>query len=213
MDLTQMYHKASISETTLIISNIIPIIGVLFFHWDIFTILFLYWSESAIIGFFNVIKMALALGISLKRNEAVAPMANAIQKIFMIPFFIIHYGGFMIVHLVFIIVLFGPISTMSNRDQIISTFLVVILGWLSLTISHGISFYTNYLQKKEYETATINGLMMQPYGRIIIMHLTIIFGAFILILTGGPAWVLALMVILKTGLDLRAHRKEHPLHT
>jgi len=51
-----------ISIGSLILSNLIPLIGVLFFGWDVSTILILYWSENVIIGFYNIFKMAMARG-------------------------------------------------------------------------------------------------------------------------------------------------------
>jgi hypothetical protein len=51
--------------------------------------------------------------------------------------------------------------------------------------------------------------MMAPYRRIIVMHLTIIFGGWLVLLLETPAPALALLVALKTVVDLRAHRREH----
>jgi len=42
-----------ISTGSLILSNLVPLFGVLFFGWSISTILILYWSENAIIGFYK----------------------------------------------------------------------------------------------------------------------------------------------------------------
>ena len=43
----------------LIAVNLIPLFGVLFFGWSLFSIMFLYWIENGIIGFFNILKIAL----------------------------------------------------------------------------------------------------------------------------------------------------------
>ena len=44
----------------LIAVNLIPLFGVLFFGWSLFSIMFLYWIEKGIIGLFNVFKIALS---------------------------------------------------------------------------------------------------------------------------------------------------------
>ncbi len=50
----------AISVLFLIAVNTIPFFGVLFFGWSLFSIMFLYWIENGIIGFFNIFKIALA---------------------------------------------------------------------------------------------------------------------------------------------------------
>jgi len=40
--------------------------------------------------------------------------------------------------------------------------------------------------------------MAEPYGRIIVLHLTIIFGAVLVALAGEPAAGIALLAVLKT---------------
>ena len=42
----------------LVVSNAIPIFGVCFLGWDVYTILLLFWSENLIAGVFNVLAMA-----------------------------------------------------------------------------------------------------------------------------------------------------------
>jgi hypothetical protein len=44
----------------LIAVNTIPLFGVLYFGWSLFSIMFLYWLENGIVGVFNVFKIALA---------------------------------------------------------------------------------------------------------------------------------------------------------
>jgi hypothetical protein len=51
--------------------------------------------------------------------------------------------------------------------------------------------------------------MFQPYGRLVILHITIIFGAFAVIGLGQPVALVALLVILKTAVDLLFHLREH----
>jgi hypothetical protein len=84
------------------------------------------------------------------------------------------------------------------------------LGWaiLGLTVSRGISFMTNYIGKGEYQRASLQQLMSQPYGRIVVMHLAILFGGFIMLALHSPMVGLVLLVVLKTALDLSSHAKE-----
>jgi uncharacterized membrane protein YphA (DoxX/SURF4 family) len=52
----------------------------------------------------------------------------------------------------------------------------------SLFISHGVSFFMNYLGRQEYLDADRKRLMSEPYNRIFIMHLTVIIGGFLTML-------------------------------
>jgi len=76
-------------------------------------------------------------------------------------------------------------------------------------VSHGVSFAVNFIGRREYAGETIAALMTAPYRRIVVMHLTIIFGGGLVMLLGTPLAALVLLVVLKTVVDLRAHRKAH----
>jgi hypothetical protein len=84
------------------------------------------------------------------------------------------------------------------------------LGWalLSLVASHGLSFYWNYIRNGEYRRASLQALMMQPYGRVFVLHFTVLFGGWIVMMLGSPLFALVLLVALKTAADLRAHKAE-----
>jgi hypothetical protein len=186
------------SVLVLIAANLVPLFGVYFFGWNTGEILLLYWSESAIIGFYTVAKMVVAKlppkQVKLYAGSENASMAANALKFFYIPFFIVHYGGFMLGHLVFIMVLFAPSFSLGFLAG-------MAVGFASLLVSHGVSFVTNYLEKKEYEKTSIDRLMFSPYPRIIAMHLTIIFGAFI----NAP---LVILIAGKTAIDLWSHLEE-----
>ena len=46
----------------LLFANAIPLLGVLFFGWNVWTILIVYWLENGIVGAFNIAKMWKAEG-------------------------------------------------------------------------------------------------------------------------------------------------------
>jgi hypothetical protein len=53
--------------------------------------------------------------------------------------------------------------------------------------------------------------MMQPYGRVVVLHLAILGGGFLVMLMGMPVAGLVLLIVLKIGLDVLAHAKQHVL--
>jgi hypothetical protein len=80
---------------------------------------------------------------------------------------------------------------------------------VALFLSHGWSFVANYLGKGEYRRISVQTLMMQPYKRVVLLHITIIFGGFLMMALNSPLMGLLFFILLKTGMDLRAHLKEH----
>jgi hypothetical protein len=199
--------KFSNSEKSLILINLIPLFGVLFFNWSVTTILLIYWTESLVIGFFSILKIFYYTPLK-KTDEAPLPM-----RIFISAFFTFHYGGFMMGHLIFIfaITFFGkgvtPYSALLPiiKDSIIP----VISSFLFLAISHTISFNQNFIKNKEYtKTKKRENVMVAPYKRIFLMQIVLIFGGILSTVFNSSA-IIALFVILKIFLDIFAHRKEH----
>jgi hypothetical protein len=79
---------------------------------------------------------------------------------------------------------------------------------LALFVSHGVSFVSNFLRRREHAGMTLGALMSAPYNRVVLMQLTLIFGGWILLLIRDPRPALALLIVLKVGADLYAHRRE-----
>jgi len=189
------------SVGSLILVNLVPILGVLFLGWNAAAIVALYWFENVVVGFFNVLKMARAEGPTRRfRMRVNGKPRNTQPKAFLIPFFMVHFGMFTFGHGVFVFSLFA------KEMPPIGTFF---WGALALFISHGVSFFTHFIRNEEYKRISAGELFFQPYKRIVIMHLTIIFGAWLAVSVGLPAMVLVLLVILKIIVDAWAHKKEH----
>lgn len=205
----------------LLVANAVPLFGVLFLGWDAFYIVVLYWAENVVIGFYNVLKMVFA---------AVPHPAAHVGKLFLIPFFIVHYGGFTAVHGFFVLALFhkGEGPSMPAGQMSWPCFLVFVqmllnvikyayliipsqvrIAVLALFASHGVSFVQNYLLKGEYAAAKPNELMGSPYGRVVVMHVAILAGGFLVMAFGSPAPLLVVLVVLKTILDINLHNREH----
>ncbi len=157
----------------------------------------LYWAESAIIGFWNVCKIAVI-------GKWFALLAG--------PFFIGHFGGFMAVHFLFVYTLFvkGIQGSDSGGDlaEVAGLFIALWPALLALFLSHGYSFFANFLGRQEYRGRTVGDQMGEPYSRIIFMHLVLIFGGGLTLVLGSPTPVLLLVIGAKIWFDLRAHLKE-----
>jgi hypothetical protein len=229
----QDFSDYKTSAYALIAANALPFFGVLFLGWDAFSIVVLYWTENVVIGAINVLKMLtcspdanhLVWGdvdpsdklnrerMERSRGDSVRMLRFAQQasKLFYVPFFIVHYGMFCLVHGVFIFAIFGreaggfgEFGGLANFRQVFSE---QHLWWAvaALAGSHLWSFAVNYIGRGEYRRTPILTLMGQPYGRIVILHVAILIGGFIAMALGSNVFVLLLLVLGKTLLDLSLH--------
>ena len=145
----------------LVVANIIPLIGVLFFGWSVWNILVIYWLENGIVGVINVLKMSAATGD--ETTPGLTFMVNgrpssSATKFGLIPFFIVHYGIFWFVHGVFVLTLPAFFSLMSDSGMTLDVG-PVLFAAAGLAVSHGLSFWWNFLRGGEYRRTTAGALM------------------------------------------------------
>lgn len=186
------------SVLALLAANLAPLAGLIFFEWNVREIMMLYWAESAVIGFYNVLKLAVISGPGV---------------LFLAPLFVGHFGGFMAIHFFFLYSIFGTgvgAPDMNARPFKALAEIFVPLGptLAAYFVSHGVSFYVNFLRRKEYAGRTAQQQMSEPYRRIVAMQLMIILGVWLCILLKSPQPMLILVIAVKTAMDLYAHRKE-----
>jgi len=213
--------RGALSVWALIVTNLIPIGGVLFLGWDAANVVLLYWAENLIIGFYGLLRIA-AMSVE-------SPIEH-LGKVFMIPFFTLHFGGFCAVHGLFLMLLLGAGGEPEPVFQSLSwpgplVFMQLLISvvahlWrtrppemtlplIALFASHGISFFENYVMGGEYRAARGKDQMARPYKRIVITHITILAGAVPVLAFGAPVALLLVLVALKLAFDLYHHIKSH----
>jgi hypothetical protein len=228
--LLRMYRATSsrLAIALLLVVNLIPLAGAIFWGWNVFTLLILYWLENGIVGVFNVLKMALAQG-PLDTRSGAPEIVTTVSRLTLIPFFIVHYGIFWVVHGVFVLSLptfIGLTSSMPifppdggstlpggfpgvESETFGPRWDLVALGAIALAISHGVSFVFNYLGRGEFRTARLGMLMFAPYVRLVALHVTIIVGGMLSIALGSPVGSMIVLVPIKIAIDLALHVREH----
>jgi hypothetical protein len=212
-------YMTNIPLLALVAANVVPLWGVVFLGWDAFYILLLYWAENIAVGFYNILKIAF-----LKVPRPI----DHLGKLFIIPFFVVHYGGFMAGHGLFLLFLFKKTDgqfIQGNDWPCFLVFIQLLLGVLkqaysiipanmkyalaALFVSHGISFIYNYLLKGEFAVSKADRLMGQPYARVVVMHIALLAGGFLTVAIGQPIGVLLVLVVLKMIIDVKLHLREH----
>jgi Family of unknown function (DUF6498) len=261
----QLYRRTADSRSALalVLANLVPLVGVVFFGWSLWTILVLYWIENGIVGVWNIPRMLLArgsilaglgsqfgfarrVGVELMSEPAglrseLAAGAPADEssgaglplgaRAGLAAFFVIHYGIFWLGHGFFVLLLPTFLGMRASIDAMPAidpetglpmlgvvggtnafgtiVWSSVAIGAVALFLSHGVSFVVNYVGQREYLRRSAISQMAAPYGRVVVLHLTILFGGFAIVLFGAPVFALVVLVILKTALDLRLHLREH----
>ncbi len=203
-----------LSAAVLVVVNCIPIVGVIFFGWDVFLILVSYWVENVIVGFYNILRI----------HWHDSPLKFSSGKIFLIVFFLFHFGGFTYLHGDTILLIFGPEAPVNPGEDLTTSLSAIwpdVMEMLAarrvpLTImlaslfgSHSISFFGNYLLKGERHRTTFKKLMLRPYRRIVVMHITVGIGGILVQITGSHKAILCVLVVMKIGMDLYGHYHEH----
>ena len=232
------------SAKVLILANLLPLFGVLFLDWSVFNIVVLYWMENLVLGVINILKMITCKPDVSKidvggfipgkvseeqRDEIMGQFesvggvkamttGHTVMKLFMIPFFTVHYFGFCAGHGIFVFAFFGRDAghgvsghglsgAFDQLPQLLTgTFALAAIG---LIVSHLFSFFSNYLGRGENRKTIVPLLMFKPYGRIVVLHIAIIFGGFLVVALGIPMGLLLIMVVGKIILDLKMHLLEH----
>ncbi len=203
----------------LVIANLIPLAGVLFFDWSARNLLLLYWLENLVVGGYTLLRMLHAGGL-----KALFPAA----------FFSFHYSFFCAGHGMFILALatqgadaadapagfdddaWGPLLPFHMLAGLIAEITrdapgLLTLPLLAFVVSHGISTVVHHFTGGEDAGRDADDIMFDPYKRIVALHLAILFGAFLVIGSGGGslAPALAILVALKIAIDLHQHRSAH----
>ena len=209
---------------TTLVGNLIPLFGVLYWGWDTFQLLMLYWMETVILAFWTLRRLArLPAGQAgnITINGKTGPATNAV----LVGFFAFHSGIFIVVHLVFLWVLFsgawlkkvhGPASFFTELLLVNGIWVALVLFFIAAWVSFLVDAKPHFQRKFEqaYRSTPLVaqalekaggdgvGAVVGPlYVRIIIMLVAILFGAWFAQVIGSLA-PLVLVIALKTLVDL-----------
>ena len=198
-------------------ANIATIAAAVWADWGLGQLLWPYWLQSVIIGFYARRRILALQDFSTEgfriNKRAVAPTAQTAN------FFAMHYGGFHLFYLFFLLAFAasadpsGHVPVTNTETGEVSMMHVGHTGGLDLLIylALGVSFWLSHrgshrehVQADLRRKPNIGTLMFLPYLRVIPMHLTIILGAAL-----GGSLALALFATLKTVADVAMHKVEH----
>ena len=178
------------------IANIIPLLGVLFFRWDLFQILLGYWAEFLIISFFGVLLLIARGFVSFG------------------IFLLLQTAGFALISLPIVAMLLHPeiVPVIAQeailQKQLMGTWLLLQRAAIGLFFSvagFACSVATRFWQdvrQKEFGDFRAIRVIFSIYGRLLFLFAVIFFGAFIFSKTDDSRWVLVVFIFLKTMVDM-----------
>lgn len=189
----------TLSEVGLLLANATPIFGILFLGWNGYTLMFLYFAETLIVGIISAVKM-----IVVGSRDSVKPVIKFLLSL--APF------------LVFLLLIVEINANLDTYDEASTFSLVVKVFWdgvvstwfslLAIALSHVFSFVFNFLGKQEYQRVTLDQLQVQPWRRVIIMWLSLIPAFMIFGWVPIPYVVPIALLLMKTLFDLAEHREQ-----
>jgi len=187
--------------------NLIPLIGVLFWGWSAFALIFLYWLENVAIGVRTL--------ASMFANAAVTGGMNWLGALLLGAFFTFHYGLFCFGHGVFVVALFGGetavigdtmLDLVGAAHALFEQQSNLLIGFASIIVWQVVQFGL-FIARGDLRRTNVLELMGAPYPRIIALHLAIIFGGFLLLMLNQPLWGLVILTLFKMGWDVADARK------
>lgn len=185
-------------------SAVVMAAGVAFFGWPTFTVLAFYWLENVIIGGFTALRILAAGSKTARYGESLATAA----------FFTVHYGLFCAVHGIFVATLFGGIRNMSGMADPLLLMIGRIAGdrigallVAAMVVAAALDAWRAMAAVDADDPRAVRGIMAEPYGRIVVLHLVLIAGGFLMAALQLPSLAALLLVAFKLVYDLRLLRR------
>ena len=162
------------------------------------TVLFGYFLETIIIGAFNIFKMYAC------RHQ---PDDKSVW--FYIPFFIVHYGGFIAVQSIFLFAIFSvsdssffkePFHLIDNYQTI---FQLEGMPLMLLVLAFGqlVKYYFDFLQPQKFKQFKVSEIMFKPYLRIVVQQFVVILGGFFIAFSQASIITAIILVLVRFLVD------------
>lgn len=186
-------------------SAVVMAAGIALFDWPTFTVLALYWLENVIVGGFTALRILAAGARSERYGESLAVTA----------FFCLHYGLFCAVHGIFVATLFGGMRSVSSAFD--PLFLMVgriaadrigVLVVAAMVLAAALDAWRAMAAVDADDAKAVRRIMAEPYGRIVVLHVVLLAGGFLLAALQLPSPAALLLVAFKLVHDLRLLRRQ-----
>ena len=201
---------ASPSVWALIAAHLFALFGIVVLRWDIFTAVILFWAETIIVYLLAIIKMAVCALYRRRENEHKPHNAIGVM--------ILYFLSYSAVSLV-VLAGIAPKNITSpfipERNFLPLSIVALALrqsaiGILAFAGSHILSFFANFIRRREYARAKLAKMIALPHTRSGAGIVALLIGASVAYTLHSTIPLLP-AIIVKLLLDASAHIHEHAL--
>jgi hypothetical protein len=191
--------------------NAVPLYGIRVLGWSIGTVLLLYWVENLLVAVFTCARIALHRALTRKAGhwrtgQLGGVSVNGRPKSFgMLGEYAVIAFPFTLVHGIFVVAIVFIIG--ANKPELADwrfSYEQFRYGALQMLAVLGVDFLVDALTMRSRSFAWIKAYVGQRMGRVLVLHLAIIFGMGAMAMTESPLAVLYVLIGLKTLWDLAA---------
>lgn len=152
--------------------NLVPFLGVVFFDWSVFALIYAFWLETLGISFLNTIKIAFSKGGETSGLHFGKALRYFVLRILILLFYMI-----------FILTFVGFMVSEKQAGRSFIEYLIFLDDTFRLTIIifFLVKFFEmvyNFFYKKEYLSSLPTSFHAFTESRIIVMHVVIVLGVF-----------------------------------
>ncbi len=191
----------------LVAYTVLPLVGVLLLGWDWREIVLLYWLENVTLGAAMVVKLlrsanapggddpAVVGTLTINGRQVQGPGAG----LALAGFFTLHYGIFTLVHGIFVIAIISGAFfglTQPGDDSGVNWYAALIVALVGGAVQVITALVGPLPQQRG------SRLMGSAYPRIIVLHLTIILGVFLILAFEWGAAAAILLIALHAAVDI-----------
>ena len=190
--------------------NAVPLVGVKYYDWSALTVVALYWLENLLVAIFTCARILLHRTLTRKRGhwragqlDTRVNQKSSGQGLFgeyatMALVFTLGHGIFVSGFILIARQNFSndPLWAISGKQ--------LLQGALWMSAAMTLEFVIDAATMRSRSFAWIKAYVGQRMGRVLVMHLTIIFGMWGMIKTESPIAVLYVLIAFKTLWDLSA---------
>jgi len=220
------------STLLLLATNAIPLLGVIFWHWDALLMLLLYWAETGIIGIWTMVGYLFRPGYD-KDDQGRTGWWAYVARLIQVMFLCLHAGLFMAAHLFILKEVFPDLWPPGARSATGFIDQVVIATWLwipllAMFVFHGAMYIAARLdaetmrrflprlasalrsngfagaQTPAQQRDATTASAVRFYGRIFLMQAALLIGGFLATKLGNIAPAI-LIIAIKTAIELTLH--------
>ena len=177
--------------------------GVLALGWPPFWVLALYWLENVVVGFATLARLVFA---GIRTGQPLGALGTSL-------FFCVHYGLFCAVHGFFVAALFAgqpqgdlPATLLRLVGNVLRD-LPGVIAFVSIVAAVLVDLVQWIAEHRDDENpALVAQTMAAPYGRIVVLHVVLLGGGFLMQAFKAPAAAVLLLIAIKLAVDLGALR-------